>query len=332
MKKVFIIAEAGVNHNGNIELAKKLINEAKMAGADAVKFQTFRADKLVSKQATKAEYQLENTDSTETQYDMLKKLELDIDSHRVLIEYCKEKDIMFMSTPFDKESIDLLDELGMEVYKIPSGEIDNIPYLTKMGLKGKKIMLSTGMSDLSDIELALNILKSYGTHDIVVLHCNTEYPTPMHDVNLKAMLTIREAFKVDVGYSDHTLGIEIAIAAATLGASVIEKHFTLDKNMNGPDHKASLEPAELKAMVTAIRNIERAMGDGIKKPSASEIKNKEIVRKSIVAAKAIRCGEIFTEENLTVKRPAKGLKASMWNIVIGRKADKDYNEEDIIEL
>jgi N,N'-diacetyllegionaminate synthase len=332
LKKVFIIAEAGVNHNGSIELAKRLIDEAKMAGVDAVKFQTFQADKLVSKHAKKAAYQNENTDTSETQYEMLRKLELDLETHKILIQYCNERNIMFLSTPFDNESIDLLDELGVEVFKIPSGEIDNIPYLTKVGAKGKKVILSTGMSGLSDIEFALDILKKNGTQDIVVLHCNTEYPTPMQDVNLMAMLTIKQAFKVEVGYSDHTLGIEIPIAAVALGASVIEKHFTLDKTLKGPDHRASLEPKELRDMVNAIRNIEKAMGDGIKKPTISELKNKEVVRKSIVASKSIRSGEIFTEENLTLKRPAEGLKASMWNVIIGRKANKDYIADEMIEL
>lgn len=332
LEKVFIIAEAGVNHNGSIELAKRLIDEAADAGADAIKFQTFKAENLVTKDAKKAEYQTKTTGQDESQFDMIKKLELDYDVHKELIEYCKAKNIMFMSSPFDLESIDLLNDLGLEIFKIPSGEITNVPYLRKIGQLKKKVILSTGMSSLAEIEFALNILKEAGTSDITVLHCNTEYPTPMEDVNLKAMNTIQQAFQVKVGYSDHTLGIEVPIAAVALGATVIEKHFTLDKNMEGPDHKASLEPDELKAMVRAIRNIEKAMGDGIKKPSPSEEKNKEIVRKSIVAKTTIKKGDVFTEDNLDIKRPGNGISPIFWDLLIGKVAKRDYDKDELIEL
>ncbi|WP_304440611.1 N-acetylneuraminate synthase [Tissierella sp. P1] len=307
MKKVFIIAEAGVNHNGSIDLAKKLIDKASNAGADAVKFQSFKAEKLVTKNAQKAEYQELTTGKEENQFEMIKRLELDYEKHEELINYCKSKDIMFLSSPFDLESIDLLSTLGLEIFKIPSGEITNVPYLRKIGLLKKKVILSTGMSTLGDIEKALDILRISGTEDMIVLHCNTEYPTPIDDVNLNAMNTIREAFKVEVGYSDHTLGIEVPIAAVALGATVVEKHFTLDKNMEGPDHRASLEPEELKEMVRCIRNIEKALGDGVKKLTGSEAKNINIARKSIVAGRNIIKGEIFTEENLGIKRPGDGI-------------------------
>ncbi|MDD7794612.1 N-acetylneuraminate synthase [Clostridium sp. 'White wine YQ'] len=332
MNKVFIIAEAGVNHNGNIKLAKKLIDVAVEAGVDAVKFQSFKAENLVTKYASKAEYQRNTTNNNESQYDMLKKLELSYDDHLELIDYCNEKGIMFLSSPFDMESIDYLEKMGINILKIPSGEIQNVPYLKRVGRTNKRIILSTGMATLSDIEFALAILKENGSKDITILHCNTEYPTPMKDVNLNAMNTIKEAFKVNVGYSDHTLGIEIPIAAVAMGATVIEKHFTLDKTMEGPDHKASLEPEELKAMVNAIRNIELALGNGIKVPSESEIKNKEIARKSIVTSKKINKGEILTEENLTIKRPGSGISPTMWNEVIGKVAKKNYEEDEMIEL
>lgn len=332
MEKVFIIAEAGVNHNGSIELAKRLIDEAANAGADAVKFQTFKAENLVTKNAKKAEYQTKTTDSDESQFEMIKKLELDYEVHRELKEYSESKNIMFLSSPFDLESIDLLNELGLEIFKIPSGEITNVPYLRKIGKLKKRVILSTGMTSLSEIEFALNLLRESGTDDITVLHCNTEYPTPMNDVNLKAMNTIQNAFQVNIGYSDHTLGIEVPIAAVALGASVIEKHFTLDKNMEGPDHKASLNPLELKAMVQAIRNVEKALGDGIKKPSPSETKNKEIVRKSIVAKTSIKKGDVFTEKNLDIKRPGHGISPLLWDQLIGKKAKKDYDKDELIEL
>jgi N,N'-diacetyllegionaminate synthase len=332
--KTFIIAEAGVNHNGSVEIAKRMIEVAKECGADAIKFQTFKAEEVVSKYAPKAEYQKQTTGDIESHLQMLKKLELSFDDFIVLKEYCDKLGIMFLSTPFDFESIDFLNSLGLEIFKIPSGEITNLPYLEKIGKLRKKVILSTGMADLGEIEDALDILTSCGTkkEDITILHCNTEYPTPYEDVNLLAMLTIKEAFKVKVGYSDHTLGIEIPIAAVALGASVIEKHFTLDRNMQGPDHKSSLEPNELKAMVRAIRNVEKALGDGIKKPSPSEIKNKIIVRRSIVAKRNIKRGEIFNEENITVKRPATGISPMRWYEILGKTATRDYKEDEIIEI
>lgn len=332
MGKVFIIAEAGVNHNGDIQLAKRLIDEASMAGADAVKFQSFKAEKLVTKDARKAEYQEKTTDIKQNQFQMIKSLELDYGKHMKLIDYCKSKNIMFLSSPFDLESIDLLNDLGLQMFKIPSGEITNLPYLRKIGSLKKKIILSTGMSNLGDIEKALKILEVEGTKDITVLHCNTEYPTPMEDVNLLAMNTIKDAFKVKAGYSDHTLGIEVPIAAVALGATVIEKHFTLDKSMEGPDHKASLEPKELKKMVESIRNIEKALGDGIKIPSSSETKNINIARKSIVAVKNIKKGEFFTEDNLDIKRPGDGLSPMRWDELIGRKAIRDFKEDELVEI
>lgn len=333
-KKVFIIAEAGVNHNGSIEIAKKMIDEAKRAGADAIKFQSFKAELLVSKKAEKAEYQKKLTDRNESQFEMIKKLELDEESQKQLFSYCKKKKINFLLSPFDLDSIDLLNKLGLGTFKIPSGEITNLPYLRKLGKLDKKIILSTGMADLGEIEDALDILIVSGTkkENITVLHCNTEYPTPFGDVNLKAMITIKNAFNIEVGYSDHTPGIEIPIAAVALGAVVIEKHFTLDKNMEGPDHKASLEPSELKAMVEAIRNIEKALGDGIKKPSKSEINNKPIARKSLVAIKEIKKAEIFTEENIGIKRPGNGISPMRWDEVIGKTAGKDFKIDDLIEI
>lgn len=329
---VFIIAEAGVNHNGSIELAKKLIDVASDAGADAVKFQTFKAENLVSQNAQKANYQKETTDKEESQFDMIKKLELDIDTHKELINYCNSKNIMFLSTPFDLDSIDLLNDLELPIFKIPSGEITNLPYLRKIGKLNKKIILSTGMADMGEIEDALDILINCGTpkESITVLHANTMYPTPMKDVNLQAMVTIGDTFDIKFGYSDHTLGIEVDIGAVALGASVIEKHFTLDKSMEGPDHKASLEPDELFAMVRGIRNIEKALGSSIKKPSPSEIPNIKIVRKSIVAKEKIKKGEILTQDNLAVKRPADGISPMRWDEVVGSLASRDYNEDDII--
>ena len=329
---VFIIAEAGVNHNGSLKLAKKLVDKAKEAGVDAVKFQTFKVENLVSKSAKKAKYQVENMGSDESQYEMIKKLELGFDEFKELKNYCDKKEIMFLSTPFDDESIEFLNNLGVEIFKIPSGEITNLPYLRKIGLLKKKVILSTGMSDLGEVEYALDILMKAGTkkENITILHANTEYPTPMEDVNLKAMQTIACAFGVKVGYSDHTLGIEVPIAAVAMGASVIEKHFTLDKNMVGPDHKASLEPYELETMVKAIRNIEKALGDGIKKPSKSESKNIEIARKSIVAKRDIKKGEKFTEENLTIKRPGNGISPMRWDEILGQIASRDYKEDELI--
>ena len=330
--KVFIIAEAGVNHNGSIELAYKLIDIAVEAGADAVKFQTFKAENLVTKSADKADYQKQTTDESESQFEMIKKLELDFDIHKKLINYCKEKDIMFLSTPFDHESIDLLNELQLQIFKIPSGEITNLPYLRHIGLLNKKVFLSTGMSNLQEVGDALTVLINSGTlkENITVLHANTMYPTPMEDVNLNAMQTIHKEFGVAVGYSDHTLGIEVDIAAVAMGASIIEKHFTLDKAMEGPDHKASLEPEELKAMVSAIRNIEKALGSNEKILSPSEEVNINIVRKSIVASCPIRKGELLSEKNISTKRPGTGISPMKWDEIIGVVATKDYQADETI--
>jgi len=332
--KTLIIAEAGVNHNGDLALARQLIDVAAEAGADLVKFQTFSADRLVTTHAGKADYQTRTTDAGESQHTMIRRLELTRDMHEALSAHCNTRGIQFFSTGFDSESIDLLVELGLDRFKIPSGEITNLPYLRHVGHYGKRVILSTGMATLGEIEAALEVLEQAGTprDRITVLHCNTEYPTPMADVNLRAMLTIRDAFGVAVGYSDHTSGIEVAIAAVALGATVIEKHFTLDRNLPGPDHKASLEPDEFKAMVAAIRNIEKALGDGIKRSSASEAKNKPIARRSLVAASAIRAGEVFSETNLTVKRPGTGLSPMRWEEVLGRKAPRDFAPDELIEL
>lgn len=328
---VYIIAEAGVNHNGKLELAKKLVDSAKAAGADCVKFQTFKAEKLVSKDAAKAEYQKETTGDS-SQQEMLKKLELSYDEFIELKKYCDKVGITFLSTPFDSESVDFLNSLDMPFWKIPSGEVTNYPYLVKLAKTHKPVVMSTGMCDLNEIDAAINVLKENGAGEITVLHCNTEYPTPFTDVNLKAMVSMKEAFDVKVGYSDHTKGIEVPIAAVALGATVIEKHFTLDKNMEGPDHKASLEPYELKAMVDAIRNIEKALGTGKKIPTPSETKNKAVARKSIVAARDIKKGETFTEENLTVKRPGTGLSPMFWNEIIGTTAKRDYSLDEMIDI
>jgi len=329
---VFIIAEAGVNHNGSIELAKQLIDVASNSGADAVKFQTFKAENLVSKNAQKAEYQKKTTDISESQFDMIKKLELDVNTHKELMAYCQEKNIMFLSTPFDHDSIDFLNELGLKIFKIPSGDITNFPYLKRVGALGKQVILSTGMSTLKEVGDALTILVGTGTQkaNITVLHANTMYPTPMEDVNLNAMLAIQEEFGVAIGYSDHTLGIEVDIAAVAMGASIIEKHLTLDKTMEGPDHKASLEPEELKDMVVAIRNIENALGSYEKKPSPSEIVNMDVARKSIVASCIIRKGELLSDKNLIAKRPGTGLSPMKWDAVIGTKATKNYQEDELI--
>lgn len=332
---VLIIAEAGVNHNGSLQIAKQLIDNAVETGVDIIKFQTFKSDKLVSRTAKQAEYQQRNIGKMdEGQLAMLKKLELSVEDHNELIHYCNERNIRFFSTAFDMESIEFLHNLNMNLWKIPSGEITNYPYLKKIASYHESVILSTGMCELSDIEAALNVLTTEGVakEDITVLHCNTEYPTPFQDVNLKAMLEIGQKFSVKIGYSDHTKGIEVPIAAVALGATVIEKHFTLDRNMEGPDHKASLEPDELKKMVNSIRHIEQALGTGHKGISASERKNIEIARKSIVAACDIRKGELLTEENLTVKRPGTGISPMRWNEIIGTIAIHDYNEEDMIEL
>ena len=330
---VFIIAEAGVNHNGSIKLAKDLIDVAVESGADAVKFQTFKAENLVSKTAEKADYQKKTTDALESQFDMIKKLELDVSTHKELLAYCQEKGIMFLSTPFDHDSIDLLSDLGLQIFKIPSGEITNLPYLRHIGSLDKQVVLSTGMSNLNEVGDALTVLINSGTskENITVLHANTMYPTPMEDVNLNAMLTMQREFSVAVGYSDHTLGIEVDIAAVAMGASIIEKHFTLDKTMDGPDHRASLEPEELKAMVSSIRNIEKALGDYEKKPSLSENVNINIARKSIVANQIIKKGELLSKKNITTKRPGSGINPMKWDVVIGTIAIRDFLEDENIE-
>lgn len=330
MQKIFIIAEAGVNHNGDIDIAKKMIDAASEAGVDAVKFQTFKAEKIVSMNAPKAEYQIENSNNTESQFQMLKKLEIDKRTHIELMKYCKEKNVMFLSTPFDIDSIHMLVELGIGIIKIPSGEITNLPHLREVARQKKKVILSTGMSNMQEVKDAVQVLKQYGAEDITVLHCNTQYPTPMEDVNLRAMIHMKHELNLEVGYSDHTQGVEVPIAAVAMGATVIEKHFTLDKTMEGPDHKASLEPNELKEMVKAIRNIEKALGNGEKNKTQSEVDNVAIVRKSIVAACKIEKGELFTEKNLTVKRPGNGISPMKWDEMIGKVADKTYKADEMI--
>ena len=333
--RTLIIAEAGVNHNGDINLAKKLIAAAATAGADLVKFQTFSAKNLVSLSAPKAEYQKKTTNSIETQLEMIQKLELSREDHKALIEECRLKGIGFFSTAFDFQSFDLLMELGcLEQIKIPSGELTNLPLLRYMSRFGKPLILSTGMANLGEIEAAIEAVEAAGTprYLITVLHCTTEYPTPMEDVNLRAMVAMKSAFGVSTGYSDHTPGIEIPIAAVALGATVIEKHFTLDRNLPGPDHKASLEPHELKAMVGGIRNVERALGDGVKRPSPSELKNKPIARKSLVATKPITAGEAFSAENIGAKRPGTGLSPMLWDEIVGRTATKDFAVDELITL
>ena len=330
---MMIIAEAGVNHNGKLDLAKKLVDEAKSAGADVIKFQSFIAKNLVTKRAEKAGYQLQTTGSNEvSQYKMLKELELSFQEQRELFDYCEKIGILFSSTAFDFESIDFLQNLSLPFWKIPSGEITNIPYLRRIGSLRTEIIMSTGMSSLMEIDSAITELEKAGTEreKITILHCTTEYPAPFNEVNLLAMVTLRDAFKIKVGYSDHTIGIEIPIAAAAMGAHVIEKHFTLDRNMEGPDHKASLEPDELKKMIDSIRNVETAMGDGKKRITESEQKNRIAARKSIVANKTIHQGDIFSEENLTVKRPGNGISPLMWDFMIGRKAERDYQKDELI--
>lgn len=332
MNGVYIIAEAGVNHNGNFGLAIELIDAAVAAGADCVKFQTFIPEKVISKYAVKAEYQKKATGENENQLDMVRKLSLSYEDFKELKGYCEKVGIEFLSTPFDLESIEFLHALGMKQWKIPSGEMTNLPYLIKIAQTGWPIIMSTGMCDLEEIEAAMNVLQENGAGEISLLHCNTEYPTPMRDVNLQAMNTLQQKFGVKVGYSDHTEGIEVAIAAAARGAAIIEKHFTLDKNMEGPDHKASLDPDELKAMVVTIRNIEKAIGDGEKTASPSEKKNIAIARKSIVANKKIARGDIFTEENITVKRPGTGISPMKWFEVLGMEAIRDFEEDELIEI
>jgi N,N'-diacetyllegionaminate synthase len=335
MNNTIIIAEAGVNHNGSLEIAKKLIEIAAEAGADFVKFQTFKANKLVTKFAQKAEYQsLNYKDGDDLQFNMLKKLELTESDHFVLIEHSKKNGIKFLSTGFDEESIDFLDNLGMPFFKIPSGEINNLPYLRHIAKKRKPVILSTGLADIEEIKDALDILTIGGLSldQITVLHCTTEYPAPFNEVNLSAMNQIEKMFKVNIGYSDHTEGIEVSLAAVAMGAKVIEKHFTIDKKMEGPDHKASLDPSELFALVKGIRNIEISIGDGIKMPTSSELKNKSIARKSIVAKKIIKKGDTITEDIITVKRPGTGLSPMLWDKIINTVSTRDYNPDDQIEL
>lgn len=333
---VLIIAEAGVNHNGSLEIAKKMVDKAVEAGVDIIKFQTFKAEKLVSKSAKQAEYQKKNIGSVsdDSQYNMLKKLELSEQDHQELMAYCKKKGIRFWSTAFDFNSIDYLHTLNLGLWKIPSGEITNFPFLKKIAQYHEPVILSTGMCEMSDVEAAVKVLVDNGIskNQITILHCNTEYPTPYEDVNLRAMLTLKDTGCQKVGYSDHTKGIIVPIAAVALGATVIEKHFTLNRNMEGPDHKASLEPDELKDMVSAIRNIEKALGNGKKTVSESERKNIAIARKSIVAACPIKKGDVLTEDNLTVKRPGTGISPMQWEKVIGSKAIKDFAEEEMISL
>ena len=335
MKRTLIIAEAGVNHNGDIAKAKALIDKGAEAGVDYVKFQTFKAEKLVTKQAKRASYQDKNTQDNDSQYEMLKKLELSQALHQELMDYCNQKGVKFLSTGFDSESLVFLAQLGITIAKVPSGEITNLPYLRQVASLFPEVILSTGMATIGEIKDAVKVLIDNGVskNKITILHCNTEYPTPMEDVNLKAMLHIQRELGIPVGYSDHTLGIEVPIAAVALGATVIEKHFTLDKTLPGPDHKASLEPNELKAMVSAIRNIEKAIGgSGLKEVSKSEEKNKPIARKSIVASTDIKKGDIFTPENLTVKRPGTGISPMQWDEVIGKEAKRDFQEDELIEL
>lgn len=335
IKRVIIIAEAGVNHNGSLDRAKELIDVAADAGVDYVKFQTFKADKMVTRSAKRATYQNSNTGDADSQHEMLKKLELSEEMHVELIRHCDQRSVKFLSTGFDLESLEFLNSIGLELFKIPSGEITNLPYLRKIAGFRKPIVMSTGMATMEEVENAFDILVKEGVNkdDITIVHCNTEYPTPMEDVNLKAMNYIGKKLLVNTGYSDHTLGIEVPIAAVALGARVIEKHFTLSRDLPGPDHRASLEPVELAAMVKAIRNIEKAInGSGIKEPSASEKKNKEIVRKSIVAKVQILKGETFSEENISLKRPGMGLSPMLWDEVLGKKAQKDFIEDEFIKI
>ena len=332
MRHVIVIAEAGVNHNGSFELAKKMVDAAKEAGVDYVKFQTFNPKKLVSKYAEKAKYQKETTGSDETQLQMLQKLTLTEDNFLSLRDYCKEVGIGFISTPFDLDSIAFLETFDMDFWKVPSGEVTNLPYLEAIARTKRKVVMSTGMCDMNEIQDAMEVLEKNGTTEITLLHCNTQYPTPYEHVNLSAMNSIKDAMHKEVGYSDHTQGIEVPIAAVAMGATVIEKHFTLDKNMEGPDHKASLDPTELKQMVRAIRNIEKAIGNGLKEPSSSELANKAVARKSIVASRDIEQGEVLSEENLTTKRPGTGISPMKWYEVIGKVASRDFSEDEMIEL
>ncbi len=331
MEKTLIIAEAGVNHNGSLELAMKMVDEAKNTGADIVKFQTGKPENVISRYADKAEYQKKTTGSEESQLDMVRRIMLPYADFIPLKKYCEQRKIKFLSTPFDIESIHFLDS-HVDMWKIPSGEITNLPYLIEIGRTGKPVIMSTGMSDMEEIRAAIEILRENGTKKLSLLHCNTQYPTPYGDVNLRAMEMLRNEFNVSVGYSDHTQGIEVPIAAVAMGARIIEKHFTLDRNMEGPDHKASLEPQELKAMVDSIRHIEEAMGDGIKRVSESEYANRDIARKSIIASRDICKGEVLTEENLTTKRPGSGISPMRWFDILGTKAVRDFKEDEVIEI
>jgi N-acetylneuraminate synthase len=330
---VFIIAEAGVNHNGDIKLARKLVDQAVEAGVDAVKFQTFITEEIVTRHAAKADYQKENTGSRqESQFDMLKKMELSFDEFREVKTYCEKKGIIFLSTPFDHKSVDFLEELEIPAFKIASGEIINFPLLSHIASRGKPIILSTGMSTLEEVEETLGVIHKTRNSKVVLLHCTSDYPARVEDVNLRAMISMHQAFHLPVGLSDHTMGIEISLAAVAIGASVIEKHFTLDKNLPGPDHRASLESQELKDLVRGIRNIEKALGDGEKSPSRSEMNTKCIARKSIVAARHINKGEVLNEHNLTVKRPGNGISPMRWNEVVGKKVVRDFAKDELIEI
>lgn len=333
-KRTLIIAEAGVNHNGDLDMAKRLVDAAAAAGADLVKFQTFNANRQVTRSAVKADYQNQTTDSKESQHEMLRRLELTAEMHNEIIAHCSANGVGFFSTGFDIESIDFLVGLGQEYLKIPSGELTNLPYLRHIGRLKKAVIVSTGMATMGEIEAAIDVLEQSGTvrTNIMVLHCTTEYPTPMCEVNLRAMQNISTAFGVTVGYSDHTFGIEVAIAAVAMGASVIEKHLTLSRTLPGPDHKASIEPDELKAMVAAIRNIEVALGDGIKRLTPSELRNKPIARKSLVSNRLIKAGDLFSEENVTTKRPGTGISPMRWDEIMGRRASRDYSADELIEL
>ena len=330
--KTLIIAEAGVNHNGDFNTAIKMVDAAKSSGVDCIKFQTFKANKIASQFAEKADYQKINDKKTSSQVEMLKKLELSEKEFVEIKKYCDKCGIIFLSTPFDNDSIDFLEKIGIDFWKIPSGEVTNYPYLVRIAKSQKPVVMSTGMCDIDEIENAINVLKSNGTYSITLLHCTTEYPAPYNEVNLKAMETLKSIFGVDVGYSDHTKGIQIPIAAVAMGAKVIEKHFTLDRNMEGPDHKASLEPEELKEMVDSIRIVEKSIGDGKKCPTKSELKNRSVARKSIVASRKIEKGDIFNENNITTKRPGNGISPMMWNEVIGKKAIKEFEEDELIVL
>ena len=330
--RTLIIAEAGVNHNGRLDLALKMVDEAKRAGADIVKFQTAIPERVISRYADKAEYQKETTGNEESQLEMCRRIHLKLSDYDIIKEYCEEVGIEFLSTPFDLESIDYLEKLGMKLWKIPSGEITNLPYLIKIAKTGKPVIMSTGMAELKEVEEAVNILKEGGAGEITLLHCTTEYPAPFDSVNLKAMNTLREKLGTKVGYSDHTTGIEVVVAAVSLGATVIEKHFTLNRNLEGPDHKASLEPEELEVMVNKIRIIEKALGDGIKRAAEAEKKNIAIARKSIVAAKDIKKGEILSEDNITTKRPGNGISPMQWFEVLGTEAIRDFGEDELIEV